>query len=59
VYVLQALILFSIAANFLRTVKLRLPSVGRVPLTPEADAAAAAVAQETDTALAGDDKDIA
>jgi len=59
VYVLQALILFSIAANFLRTVKLRLPSVGRVPLTPEADAAAAAVAQETDTTLAGDDKDIA
>ena len=59
VFILQALILFSIAANFLRTVKLRLPSVGRMPLTPEADAAAAAVAQEADTSLAADDKDIA
>ena len=59
VYVLQALILFSIAANFLRSFKLRLPSVGRVPATPEADAAAAAVAAELDTALPADDKDIA
>jgi general nucleoside transport system permease protein len=59
VYVLQALILFSIAANFLRSFKLRLPSVGRVPATPEADAAAAAVATELDTALPADDKDIA
>jgi general nucleoside transport system permease protein len=59
VYVLQALVLFSIAANFLRSFKLRLPSVGRVPATPEADAAAAAVAQETDTELAANDKDIA
>lgn len=59
VYVLQALILFSIAANFLRSVKLRLPALGRVPTTPEADAAASAVAGEVDTALAGDDKDTA
>lgn len=29
VYVLQALILFAIAANFLRTLKLRLPAVGK------------------------------
>jgi ABC-type uncharacterized transport system permease subunit len=59
VYVLQALILFSIAANFLRSFKLRIPTVGRMPGTPEADAAAAAVALETDTALTADDKDIA
>jgi simple sugar transport system permease protein len=59
VFVLEALILFSIAANFLGAVKLRIPSVGRVPGTPEADAAAAAIATETDTALAADDKDIA
>jgi hypothetical protein len=31
VYVLQALILFSIAANFLRSFKLQLPTVGRRP----------------------------
>ena len=59
VFVLEALILFSIAANFLRSVKLRIPSVGRMPGTPEADAAAAAVAAETDTGLAANDKDIA
>src|SRR5712691_244181 len=59
VYVLQALILFSIAANFLRGFKLRLPSPGRVPETPAADAMAAAVAQETDIELADDDKDTA
>src|SRR5713101_2336355 len=59
VYVLQALILFSIAANFLRGFKLRLPTPGRMPGTPAADAMAAAVAQETDVELAGDDKDTA
>src|ERR1700687_1173157 len=59
VYVLQALILFSIAANFLRGFKLRLPSPGRVPETPAAGAMSAAVAQEVDTELAGDDKDTA
>lgn len=52
VYMLQALILFSIAANFLRSVQLRLPGVGRTPLTPEADAAAAAGAQEADQSAA-------
>ncbi len=31
VYVLQALILFAIAANFLRTLKLRLPALRQVP----------------------------
>jgi len=56
VYMLQALILFSIAANFLRSVQLRLPGVGRTPLTPEADAAAAAVAQEIDQSAIPDDK---
>ena len=59
VYMLQALILFSIAANFLRSVQLRLPGVGRTPLTPEADAAAAAGAQEVDQSAAPDDKGIA
>lgn len=59
VYVLQALILFSIAANFLRSFKLRLPGPGRVPETPAADAAAAAMAQEADVGLADDDKDTA
>lgn len=59
VYMLQALILFSIAANFLRSVKLRLPGVGRVPLTPAADAAAASGAQEVDTTRKPDDRDTA
>ncbi|HEY8678976.1 MAG TPA: ABC transporter permease [Candidatus Dormibacteraeota bacterium] len=59
VYVLQALILFSIAANFLRSVKLRLPGVGRMPATPEADVAAASAAQEVDRGAGADDKDTA
>jgi len=59
VYVLQALILFSIAANFLRSVKLRLPALGRLPASPEAEVAASALAEESDTALASDDKDTA
>jgi general nucleoside transport system permease protein len=58
VYVLQALILFSIAANFLRSFKLRLPSPGRVPATPAADAASHAMAHEAETELA-DDQDTA
>ena len=53
VYVLQALILFSIAANFLRSVKLRLPALGRGPTSPGAEAAAPAV---TEPGLAADDK---
>ena len=32
--VLEALILFSLAANFLRTVKIRLPRLGRAPAAP-------------------------
>ena len=59
VYMLQALILFSIAANFLGSVKLRLPGVGRTPLSPEADAAAAALAQEVDRSGSPGDKGIA
>ena len=59
VYMLQALILFSIAANFLRGAKLRLPGIGRAPLTPEADAAAAAAAQEVDQTADADDRGIA
>lgn len=59
VFVLEALILFSIAANFLGSVKLRIPGIGRMPETPEAEAAAVALAAETDTALAANDKDIA
>jgi ABC-type uncharacterized transport system permease subunit len=59
VFVLEALILFSIAANFLGSVKLRIPGVGRVPGTPEADAVATAIATETDTTMPADDKDIA
>ena len=56
VYVLQALILFSIAANFLRSVKLRLPALGRGPTSPGAEAPAAAVTEAADTGLAADDK---
>jgi ABC-type uncharacterized transport system permease subunit len=59
VYVLQALILFSIAANFLRSFKLRLPSMGRVPSTPAADAVAEVVAREAESELPTDDKDTA
>jgi simple sugar transport system permease protein len=54
VLVLQALILFSIAANFLGAIKLRLPAPGRPPGTPEAEVAAAAAAAEIDTALTTD-----
>jgi ABC-type uncharacterized transport system permease subunit len=53
VLVLQALILFSIAANFLRTLKLRLPGIGRVPSTPETAATeAAATVPDEDTGVA-------
>lgn len=53
VLVLQALILFSIAANFLRTLKLRLPAIGRAPSTPEvAVATEASTIPEDDTGVA-------
>jgi simple sugar transport system permease protein len=54
VLVLQALVLFSIAANFLSAIKLRLPALGRTPDTPEAETLAAATAAEVDSALAED-----
>lgn len=59
VYVLQALILFSIAANFLRSFKLRIPSRGGAPATPTAEARSEAAAQEAETRLPADDKDLA
>src|SRR2546423_3158838 len=59
VYLPQALILFSIAAKLLRSVQLRLPSPGRVPSTPAADAVAGVVAQEAEAELRADDKDTA
>jgi general nucleoside transport system permease protein len=46
VLVLQALILFSIGANFLSAIKVRLPAIGRSPTTPPAAIAAAATATE-------------
>lgn len=33
--ILQAIILFTLAANFLRTLKIRIPGLGRKPATPE------------------------
>jgi general nucleoside transport system permease protein len=59
VYVLQALILFSIAANFLRSFRLRIPWRGRAPATPTAEARSEAAAQEAETRLPADDKDLA
>jgi len=46
VLVLQALILFSIGANFLSTIKVRLPAFGRSSQTPPAAIAAPATATE-------------
>jgi general nucleoside transport system permease protein len=46
VLVLQALILFSIGANFLSAIKVRLPAIGRSPTTPPVAIAAAATATE-------------
>jgi general nucleoside transport system permease protein len=46
VFVLQALILFSIAANFLRTIKFRLPGLGRAPDSPADTTTAAGPAGE-------------
>ena len=47
VLVLQALILFSIGANFLSAIKVRLPAIGRSSFTPPAAIAAAATTTET------------
>ncbi|HEV2215953.1 MAG TPA: ABC transporter permease [Candidatus Dormibacteraeota bacterium] len=46
VLVLQALILFSIAANFLNAIKLRIPRLGRAPSAPASPAVAVAPPQE-------------
>jgi ABC-type uncharacterized transport system permease subunit len=46
VLVLQALILFSIAANFLSAIKLRIPGLGQAPSTPTATTVAAALMTE-------------
>lgn len=58
VYVLQALILFSIAANFLRSFRLRRPTAGRRPAGTAADALSATGIPTVNPAVA-DDKDIA
>ncbi|HYM50612.1 MAG TPA: ABC transporter permease [Candidatus Limnocylindrales bacterium] len=55
VYVLQALILFSIAANFLRSLKLRLPAIGRATGTPAAEVPATAAVAEVRAALHDDE----
>ena len=46
VLVLQALILFSIAANFLSAIKLRIPGFGQAPSTPTQTTVAAALMTE-------------
>jgi general nucleoside transport system permease protein len=58
VYVLQALILFSIAANFLRSFKLQLPTLGRRPAGTTADALSVTGIPSVNPAAA-DDTDIA
>jgi simple sugar transport system permease protein len=49
VLVLQALILFSIAANFLSAIKLRIPGFGQAPSTPTQTTVAAALMTEAAT----------
>jgi simple sugar transport system permease protein len=56
VYILEALVLFSLAANFLRSFKLRLPTLGRIPATGQAENLAGAVAAEADTELGREDQ---
>jgi hypothetical protein len=46
VQVLQALILFSIAANFLRVLRVRFPTFGRRPSAPAPEAPGAALMTE-------------
>src|SRR5712691_7751873 len=46
VLVLQALILFSIAANFLNAIRLRIPGLGQAPSAPAPQAVAAALLTE-------------
>jgi ABC-type uncharacterized transport system permease subunit len=47
VLILQALILFSIAANFLSAIRVRLPAIGRSSSTPPAAIAPPATPTET------------
>jgi simple sugar transport system permease protein len=49
VQVLEALILFSLAANFLRTIRIRVPRLGRAPTAPSGD-----VALEAESIVSGD-----
>jgi len=58
VLVLQALILFSIAANFLSAIKLRIPGFGQAPSTPTRTTVAAALMTEAAAgpAVEGDTK---
>lgn len=60
VEILQALILFSLAANFLRTLKLRLPAPGRAPAQRPGPVLEKAVMSEAaSTSAAGDAEDTA
>jgi simple sugar transport system permease protein len=54
VQILQALILFSIAANFLRVLRVRFPSFGRRPSAPAPEAPAAALMTEAAKAPPGE-----
>jgi ABC-type uncharacterized transport system permease subunit len=46
VQILQALILFSIAANFLNAIRLRIPGLGQAPSAPAPAAVSAALLTE-------------
>jgi ABC-type uncharacterized transport system permease subunit len=50
VFVLQALILFSIAANFLSAIRLRIPGLGQAPSAPSQEAVATALLTEAASA---------
>ena len=54
VEILQAIILFSLAANFLRTLKIRIPSPGRPPATAEGMEASQTALQAEVSAAAAD-----
>jgi ABC-type uncharacterized transport system permease subunit len=59
VFVLQALILFSIAANFIGSIRLQIPGLGRRPAHPPAEPVGTAAALEADPVPPVNDKDIA
>jgi general nucleoside transport system permease protein len=56
VLVLQALILFSIAANFLSAIKLRIPGLGQAPSTPTPTTVGAALLTEAAVAPPREDE---